>query len=323
MKMWGRFEHLPVPPRYARLVGIGFMCVTAFLWFSIEKIGTMVPPKYFPFQIVWMRYATHLALMLVFLGPSEKSRLVVTRRPTVHVVRSLLMLGMPLFFIAAVAKGLPADFVWSVNWLALPLAVGAGIFLLRERASRSQWLVLLVALAGAWLVIHPELPAIGWSWVLAFAVSGCVGFYVTLTRSLRDEPLATNLFHTALWVFVGLSLILPFWWQPMSFRVIAIMMVVGGWGFLLLLSWDRALASAPLAVVLPFLLTESLWGAAYRLWRQGITPDAWGWLGVVLVTGTCGFIVSREIALLRSSPPSGANTADEPGSRAAAPPATS
>ncbi len=303
MRLWDRIETIPQSEARARLLGIGFMCVTALLWTGLEHFAALVPSKFFPYQLVWMRYGVHIAILLVLVAPRDGVRRIVsTTRPGMQIGRSLLMLAMPVVFMAAVRRGLPPGFVWFATWLSVPLTMGVAALLLRERVSMLQWLATLAALGGTWIVIHPPMPALDWRLVMPVVVMLAYGLYVPLTRALRTEHLGTNLFHTAFWVFLVLSLVVPFLWQPMSLKVLVAMANIGAWGFVILLLIDRAVTCAPASLVAPFILTECIWSMVLdrTLFGAPISPARLVGAGVVLVA--CATIAVREFGSNRSQP---------------------
>jgi drug/metabolite transporter (DMT)-like permease len=103
-----------------------------------------------------------------------------------------------------------------------------------------------------------------------------------------------NLFHTAFWVFVPLTLIMPFVWEPMSLRVFGAMLVVGIWGLSVLYLLDRALAYAPASVAAPFIFTVPLWGCLEAAFRSGARMQVSRWMGAMLIGGSCAFLFVRE-----------------------------
>ncbi len=77
---------------------------------------------------------------------------------------------------------------------------------------------------------------------LTFVMAATFSLYVVLTAELdRTESFLTNLFYSALGVFVPLTLALPLWWQPLTSRALAGGAVVGILGWLTLAGMDLAL----------------------------------------------------------------------------------
>jgi drug/metabolite transporter (DMT)-like permease len=210
--------------------------------------------QYSPYQTVWVRYGAYLVFMLAILGRTEGWKMVCTPRLGRQVFRSLLMLAMPFCFISAVCRGINLRLVWAMSWIAVPMTILMANVILRERFATAQWIAALIGLAGTWLFIRPPFPRTGgWLLLLPLGMGFCFALYVVLTREMRTEPTSANLFHTALWVFIPLSFVMPSVWHTPSPKVALVMIGIGVWGFVVLLFLDRALAWAPASLVAPFI----------------------------------------------------------------------
>lgn len=223
---------------------------------AVEGLGRLVPREHSPYQLVFVRYAVHLGLMLVVLGPRLGLTLVRTRRPAVQVIRSLLMLGMPACFIGAMAR-MRGNEVWAVFWIA-PLVAALGAAAAGGgRVPLRRWMALLVGLAGAVVSWRPGIPAPGVGMLLAAGMAACFAAYLVLTRALRSEPATTNVFYTALGVFLALGAVAPAFWTPLTARAFAPMAAVGIVGFGGLYALDKALAGASVPAAAPLLYSQT------------------------------------------------------------------
>jgi hypothetical protein len=78
--------------------------------FGLAGIGRMCAAM----EVVWVRYGAHLLLMLVLWAPVRPARLVRTRRPGLHAVRAVTMLGLPVFYLLTIAAGALTACWWLV-----------------------------------------------------------------------------------------------------------------------------------------------------------------------------------------------------------------
>lgn len=230
----------------------GMLGMTAFvvLWAAIEALAAGVLQAYSPFQVVWTRYAVHLLVLVaiwpVIGGPAPWR----TSRPLYQFGRSLLMLGMPASWVFAMHAGVPGDTIMLLFWVSPLLILGLAWLLLREAPPPTAWAAAALGLAGAALLHgHHSLSAGELPLPLLMALS--FSLYVVMTRALRDQPLASNLFHSALGVFLVLTLAMPALWHWPSWRDLLVMCSVGVLGLLALALLDRAAAAAPLAMSAP------------------------------------------------------------------------
>jgi drug/metabolite transporter (DMT)-like permease len=227
------------------------------LWPVVEALAGFLTRGYSPFEVVWVRYGTHLLLMLVLWTPGGPARLIRTRRPGLQMLRGLTMLGMPAFFVLG-AMRMPVDTVMAVFWIAPLVAMLLATRWLGERISARHWAATVLACAGGVLVVAPSaLPRR--SIVLPLAMAACFALYQVLTRALRDETTTARLFYTAFSVWLPLGLAAPWFWTTPRPRDLALMMAIGVLGFLFLLALDHALDSAPVTRLAPFAVAQPIW----------------------------------------------------------------
>ncbi|WP_382324601.1 EamA family transporter [Hydrogenophaga sp. UC242_53] len=136
------------------------MLAFVLLWAGIEAMAANVLRHYSPYQVVWTRYAVHLALMLALWGWREPASLWQTRRPVFHVARSLLMLGMPASWVIGMQMGVPGHSVMTIFWISPVLILGLAWVFLQDRVPLLVW-------------VRPSWPA--WVACWSTACTGCRG----------------------------------------------------------------------------------------------------------------------------------------------------
>jgi len=251
---------LPRPDATGRfpLPGIMTMCVALVLWPIMETLAGRLSRPYSTFQVVWIRYGTHLLLMLVLWAPSGVLRLLRTRQPGRQVVRSLMMLGFPACFVLAGAR-MSVDTAWAVFWVSPLMSLLLAHLWLRERVGWPWWVGAVVAYAGALVILAPA-PFRARVIVFPLGTAACFALYLALSRRLRHETSAVRLFYTALGVWIPLAFVAPWFWQTPTPRDLAIMMTIGVLGLVFLAALDYALDVTPLSHLAPFMLAQPVWG---------------------------------------------------------------
>ena len=232
----------------------GMLLMIAFvvLWTLVELVAARLVAAYTAYQVVWMRYGVHLALMWAWWGWREPASLVRTRRPGFQLARSALMFVMPISWFLGTQAGVPIGTTMALFWLAPLMTLAAAAFWLREPAGARTWAVALVAATGAALFYLPlKLPERNWLLLAPMAMGLSFALYLVMTRSLRTEPRRANLFYTALGVFVLLTPVQPFIWVTPGWGDLARFVAVGVIGYLTLLVLDRLAAAAPWSVTAP------------------------------------------------------------------------
>lgn len=237
--------------RRTLLLMVGF----AVLWTLVEMIAARLVAAYSAYQVVWIRYGVHLALMLAWWGwRRDAASLIRTRRPAFQLARSALMFVMPVSWFVGTQAGVPIGTTMAIFWLAPLWTLAAAAWFLRERAGALTWAVALAASAGAAIFQRPLLlPPRGWLLIAPLAMGLSFGLYVVMTRSLRDEPTRANLFYTALGVFALLTPVQPFVWITPGMGDLARFVAVGGLGCVGLFLLDRVAALVPLTATAPAL----------------------------------------------------------------------
>lgn len=271
----------------AMRAGMLYIVVGALLWAAIEGIGVLLADDHNPLQVVWVRYATHLLFLVALFAPRRGKALVRTTRLRLQLARGLLMLLMPLCFLAALSFSEPED-VLGVFWIVPLLTMGLSVWLLRERVESWRWPVVVGGWIGALLIVRPSSGALGLSTLLALGMALCLALYLVMTALLRDQATLTNLVYTAACVLAPLSLLVPAVWSMPSVRTLALMAAIGLLGLGALFMFDRAIDMAPVSGVAPMLYTQPLWALVLAVVLGDDQLGKAGLLGAVLVAGVCG-----------------------------------
>lgn len=230
-----------------RLLAASLVGLVALLWTIAEILPTLLTPGHSLFQVVWVRYGTHILIMLLALAPRHGMALLSTRRPALQIGRGLLMITMPAGYIFSLGLAPGLDVV-AVFWLTPLLLLAFAALVQGDRARWPIWAAALASALGAQLILRPGpqlLAAAPYGLVMAASFS----LYVVLTRSLREESTATNLLYSAVVVFVPLTCLLPAFWAPLTPRDALLMAAVGVVGLGVLWAIDRATAMAPISAL--------------------------------------------------------------------------
>lgn len=279
---WLRRAELALVRRYgANVVAVLAMAVAMLLWIAIEKSGGDLLAEVPPLELVWLRYLVHLGLMLLFVAPRHPAQLFRTRYPLLQIGRSVLMLGMPLFWVMAAIR-MPMPTVMAIFWAVPLIAVVLAAVLMRERPSLVLGGLVGLGYLGTFLMLRPPLPPGRGGPVFAVAMAGCFALYLVGTRWLRREPTQVNLFHSALSVFLLLTPVMPFVWRWPTSQSLAPIFMIGVLGYVVLWCLDRALHLATVAMVAPVMFLQA---SVEMIWLGGIHAgfDKLPLAGIVLV----------------------------------------
>lgn len=276
----------------------GFLwgAVFAALWVGVELVfATHLHAHYDLMQIVWMRYAIHLAAMLIWFNVRSPG-LLKTRKPAIQLTRGSLMLIMPLSFALAIYPGTHTDAVLSIFWIAPFLLGGLAWVFLKEKPPILFWGLAAAGLIGADGVLGAPLPDSTLEVILALAMSASFSGYFVMTRTLRAERVEVSLFYTALVVFVLLTPRMPFVWITPDLHDVVVMCLIGVTGIFALLAVDRACHAAPVWCGTAGLLMQPAMMFVLTL-VAGRHPSMRADLGAALLAAALvvGFVVCRTI----------------------------
>lgn len=237
--------------------GIAMMLAALFCFALLDATSKHLSQTFSVPLLVWARYTFHFLLMVVFLAPSRRGRLLATTRPLLQVVRALLLVGVTGFAMAAFRIMPLAETTAILFVTPLFVALLAGP-LLGEKVGRLRWAAVAAGFAGMLLIARPGGALLGEGIALCLAAAACYALYQIQTRQLSPtEDTVTMVFYTALVGTVAMSLALPWIWggptpTALDAAMIASLGIYGGTGhFLLIGAYRHATAStlAPLGYV--------------------------------------------------------------------------
>ena len=243
--------------------------------------------------MLWLRYAFQAAVMALWLSLPGSAGFR-TAHPRFQLLRgSLLLLTSAMIFFGL--QHLPVPELTAINMIAPLLVTLLAAWLLHEPVSPLRWALVCGGLLGALIVIRPGSGLFGWAvlFPLAGAFSYAAFQVLTSRMSALDNPYTTH-FWTGL---VGMAIVTPLLaWNATDmlaaahaasagqWAVLGLVALLGTSGHLLLI---LALGMAPTATLMPFIYAQIPIASAISWVVFGQWPDAWAWLGMVVIMA-CG-----------------------------------
>jgi drug/metabolite transporter (DMT)-like permease len=275
------------------LRGIVLFLAAMLLFATLDATAKHLSAKFPVPMLVWARYTFHCLLMVVFLAPSMRARLVTTKRPGTQILRALMLVATTGFGIAALRLMPLAEttaLVFVTPLLVTVLAMG----FLGERVGRGKLIAVVAGFLGVVLIARPggALSGIGVGFAFLAAVS--YSFYQVLTRKIAPfENAVTMVFYTALVGTVVMTFGLPWFWSgPMpdwrEALLVGSLGIYGGTGHFLL---TRAFRLAPASTLSPFLYVQLIWATLLGFAVFGQLPDGLA-LGGMLVIAASGLAIA-------------------------------
>ncbi|ABE39447.1 DMT family transporter [Rhodopseudomonas palustris] len=254
-----------------------------------KYLGRTLPP----IEIGWIRFLVFLLIMLpVALASSESPLRSV--RPKLQVLRALALVASSVLFITGL-RFLPIAEASATSFVAPLFVTALSIVLLGEAIGIRRWVATLVGLIGVLIVIRPGSSTFNPAVILPILSALCWAITLILTRMISgaDRAVVTMTF-SALVGFLALSAMVPFVWVTPSWTDIAIGVgvglasTIGQW--IVVLAFRYADASA----LAPFSYSQLLWVTilGYAVFSE--IPDAWTFVGAVVIICSGVYIAHRE-----------------------------
>lgn len=238
----------PAPTaRYAIALILSAIFCFSIMDATVKAVGTTIGI----IPALWARYGGQMVVVLVLIAPRLR-HVIRTEHLALQLARSvLLLMATALFFQGLARIGLAeATAVMILNPLFITL--GAVLFL-GERIGLRRVVAILVAFAGAMLIIRPGGAAFEPAALYPLGAAMSFAGYALITRRVgRSEDPWTSLFYTASVGGLITTLLLPTAWVTPTLPEAGLMGVIALAGTLGQLLLIRAYAMAEANILAPF-----------------------------------------------------------------------
>lgn len=284
------------------LAGIGCMLLGVSVVPLMDGIAKYLSGDFHVLQIVWARFAFHIAWLLPILLWRFRPRDLLPRHPALQVLRGGFLLGATLCFFTAI-RVMPIADALALLFISPMICTLLSPWVLGEHVGPWRWAAVAAGFAGALVVIRPGFGVFQWMSLLALAAGALHGGYLVTTRRLSGStrPMVTLLF-TALVGLVAMSVALPMVWTPPATGDWLLMILMGlfaaGGHFLIIRSFDQA----PAPIVAPIGYFEIVVATLVGYFAFGDFPDGWTWAGISIIVASGIVIALRESRSRRAVP---------------------
>lgn len=284
------------PRRETRVRRAIAFVVLATTFFVTMNAGVKLLRPHLPtVELIWARTLGHLVFVFALFAPSHGGwRLLVTRRPGLQLLRSLMLLTSTSLFFTALGFVPLAD-ATAVSFTAPLVVVALAGPVLAERVRLGHWLAIAAGFGGALIIVRPGMAGANPYLLLVVGNASCYAVYQILTRLVAgDDPPETSVTYSALVGTLVLSLVVPFYWQaPARLAHWLILVVVGLLGGLGHYFVARALVWAPASLVAPFQYVQLIGAALLGYLAFGDVPSVWTWVGAAVVIASGLYVAWR------------------------------
>jgi drug/metabolite transporter (DMT)-like permease len=297
----------PAPLTERRLLGIGLTLAAYFMFTGIDSSAKWLALGGIPAaQVVFLRYVTHLALVLGIHVPQTGLTLVRTASLRTQALRAAMLLGATTSNFIAV-RYLPLTVTGAIAFTMPLILCALSVPLLGESVGWRRWTAITIGFLGILIIVRPGTEAFHPASLLCLAAAVFTAFYFILTRRMagRDSP-ATQQFYVGLFATVLLlPVAIPFWVWPTEPSTWIAFFAIGLFGFVGHQLFTVATGFAPASVLAPFAYFQIIFmaGSSWLLFNQ--PPDIWLYVGAPIVIGSGLYIWLRERALAKPVTPIG------------------
>ena len=278
-----------------RLLGI-LIATIGTVFFAILDTSAKWLLQSFPIiEVVWIRFAVHMLLALVWLIYAEGLRKLIVDDGWLHALRSLMLAAMTaLNFVALQYLQLAQT---AAILFSTPIIIALiTAFIHHEKLSPIKWFAVVAGFVGVLVILDP----FGYHFhpamllVLAHATIFAFFNFLSKTISLKSSALVTQ-FYSALGPTI---LLLPFlfahWQQPTELLDISVFFILGLFGFLSHHMISVAYRYASPATIAPFFYQQMIWVVLLGWLIFNQTPTWNVYLGTLLVIGSGLYLVIHE-----------------------------
>lgn len=273
--------------------GVALMILAILFFTAMDATAKGLIERYPAPQVIWVRFAGQLALVLIILGP-RLGPVLRTRFPVLHFWRSASQFGATTFFFLSLPHiGLAeATAIADINPVLITL--GAALFL-GERLGPRRIAGVIVALIGALIVIRPGAGVFSWAAILPLFCALSYATSALLTRRIgAQESVWASMVYAALFGTIVAGGTLPFVWEPIAAGDQPKQPQIACLGTVAQLCIIRSFSITEAGIVAPFaylgIVFAAFWGAMlYDQW-----PDRWTVIGALVIVGAGLYVWHRE-----------------------------
>lgn len=271
--------------------GLNFVAVTGI----IRHLGTGLPAA----EGAFLRFGFGLILLMPTLVPVLRAGFpkgamgLYWARGALHTVATTL-------WFYAMAR-IPVAEVTAIGYLnPIVVTMGAAIFF-RERLSGRHLVAVVVALAGALIILRPGLREIGSGHLAQLGAAATFGTSYLLAKRLSDmAPAGAVVAMMALTVTVCLAPLAAMVWVTPTLVQLAWLALVAVFATAGHYCMTRAFATAPMTVTQPVIFLQLIWASLLGALVFGEAIDPYVILGGGLIIAAILYITLRAVQLRRS-----------------------
>ena len=240
------------------------LLVLTYLFFSVmELTAKELGQSFNPFQIVFARYLSQLIILIIIFN---KRSILHTKSqyPLLQILRGSLLLVTTCFMFSGLAY-LPFAENIAIYMIGPVITTILAFFILKEKISFLQIIVVIVGLIGAIIIADPNSQSFNLAIIFPFLAALCFAFFTISTKFLNssDSNQTTLLFTAITGTFLSAPFIIFFWkWPSLNATILmfclGLLATIGHFFFIEALKVINASFAAPFVYLT--VLLAAFWG---------------------------------------------------------------
>lgn len=284
------------------LRAITIMAVSTVAFVVMHAIVRHVSADMHPFEIAFFRQAFGIIALLPWFLRYGAAPLRTQRLP-LHALRAAINVVAMFAFYYALATT-PLAQVSALAFSSPIFATIMAMLFLGEVVRLRRWIAILVGFAGVFVAFFPDLRASGTVSpgsisVLLSSAAWAVALILIKMLSRTESSLTITAYMVILMVPMSLGPAL-FVWQWPTIEQLGWLAAAGISGTIGQFLVTQALKEGDTNVVMPFDFLKLIWAATLGFLWFGEVPDAFTWMGGVMIFGATTYIAIREHRLRRA-----------------------
>ena len=229
--------------------GILLIILATLFFATMDGVSRYLAETYNVFVINMIR-SWVLAILVISISLRKKNglkKVITTKQPYIQFIRGILLI---LAILIGVYSFTTLGLVQTHSILSFfPLIVVAFSGpILKEKIGIQRWMAVLFGFIGVLIILNPADFIISFDALLPVAGAFVLGFYTILTRKVSETDTSeTSFFWVAMVGCAVMSIIGPFFWEPIFFKdwtLMALLCILSTAGhFLLIKAYENAEAS--------------------------------------------------------------------------------
>ena len=191
------------------------LLVLTYLFFSVmELTAKELGQSFNPFQIVFARYLSQFIILIIIFNKKSKLHLK-SQYPLLQILRGTLLLVTTCFMFSGLTY-LPFAENIAIYMIGPVITTILAFFILKEKISFLQIIVVIVGLIGAIIIADPNSQSFNLAIIFPFLAALCFALFTISTKFLNssDTNQTTLLFTAITGTFLSAPFIIIFWKWP-------------------------------------------------------------------------------------------------------------